>query len=147
MLAHVHLVASSTARRVVINARLPYRVHVSIDFPILLVGLQVSDHGPDARVVAVTGEVDALTAPMLAACLSAQLAVAQTTVVDLDGLKFLSSAGLRVLFEVNELAIERNRQLWFVCNCPVVNLALETTGLRNHLPFADDVIDALSSTF
>ena len=120
---------------------------MSIDFPILLVGLQVSDHGPDARVVAVTGEVDALTAPMLAACLSAQLAVVQTTVVDLDGLKFLSSAGLRVLFEVNELAIERNRQLWFVCNCPVANLALETTGLRHHLPFADDIMDVLSNRF
>lgn len=91
------------------------------------------------------GEVDALTAPMLAACLSAQLAVAQIVVVDLDRLKFLSSAGLRVLFEANELAIEQNRRMWFVCNCPVANLALETTGLRQHLPFADNVVDALSN--
>lgn len=91
-----------------------------------------------------TGEVDALTAPTLAACLSAQLAIAQIVVVDLDGLKFLSSAGLRVLFEVNELAIERDRNMWFVCNCPVANLALETTGLRQHLPFADNIVDALS---
>jgi anti-anti-sigma factor len=109
-----------------------------------LVGLQVTDYGPDARVVSVTGEVDALTAPMLAACLSAQLAVAQIVVVDLDGLKFLASAGLRVLFEANELAIERGRRLRFVCNCPVANLALTTTGLRQHLPFADNVVDALS---
>jgi anti-anti-sigma factor len=118
---------------------------VSTDFPIFLVGLQVNDYGPDARVVAVTGEVDALSSPMLAACLSAQLAVAQIVVVDLDGLKFLSSAGLRVLFEANELAIELNRHLWFVCNCPVANLALETTGLRQHLPFAENVLDALSN--
>ena len=108
-----------------------------------LVGVQVVDHGPDTRVVVVIGEVDALTAPTVAACLSAQLAVAQIVVVDLDGLKFLSSAGLRVLFEANELAIERNRYLRFVCNCPVANLALETTGLRQHLPFADNVVDAL----
>jgi hypothetical protein len=41
---------------------------VSSDFPLPLVGLQVVDHGLDARVVVVTGEVDALTAPMVAAC-------------------------------------------------------------------------------
>jgi hypothetical protein len=28
-----------------------------------LVDLQVAEHGPDARVVSVTGEVDSLTAP------------------------------------------------------------------------------------
>ena len=120
-----------------------YRTVMSSDFPVPVVGLQVTDYGPDVRVVTVTGEVDALTAPTLAACLSAQLAVAQLVVVDLDGLKFLASAGLRVLFEVNELAIERDRHLRFVCNCPVANLALETTGLRQHLPFADSVADAL----
>lgn len=116
---------------------------MSSEFPTPLVGLQVTDHGPDARVVTVTGEVDALTAPTLAACLSAQLAVAQVVVVDLDGVKFLASAGLRVLFEANELAIEQSRHLRFVCNCPLANVALQTTGLRQHLPFADNVVDAL----
>lgn len=118
---------------------------MSSHFPVPLVGLQVSDHGPDARVVTVTGEVDALTAPTLAACVSAQLAVAEVVVVDLDGLEYLSSAGLRVLFEANELAVERDRRLWFVCNCPVANLALEKTGLRQHLSFADDVRTALGN--
>lgn len=118
---------------------------MSSDFPVPLTGLQVTDYGPDARIVTVTGEVDALTAPTLAACLSAQLAVAQVVVVDLDGLKFLASAGLRVLFESNELAIERGNHLRFVCNSPIANLALETTGLRQHLTFADDVSDALSN--
>lgn len=45
---------------------------VSGDFPGPLVGLQVTDQG----------EVDALTAPTLAACLSAQFAVVQVVVVD-----------------------------------------------------------------
>ena len=120
-----------------------YRTAVASDFPVPLVGLQVTDYGPDARVVTVIGELDALTAPTLAACLSAQLAVAEVVVVNLDDLKFLASAGLRVLFEMNELAIERDRCLRFVCNCPLANLALEATGLRQHLTFADDVADAL----
>jgi anti-sigma B factor antagonist len=118
---------------------------VSSEFSTPLVGLQVTDHGADTRVVTVTGEVDALTAPTLAACLSAQLAVAQLVVVDLNGLKFLASAGLRVLFEANELALERDRHLRFVCNHPLANQALETTGLRQHLTFTDDVADALSN--
>ena len=63
-----------------------------------MVDLQVTEHGPDARVVTVTGEVDALTAPELAAFLTAQLAVAQLVVVNLDGVRFLDSAGLSVLF-------------------------------------------------
>jgi anti-anti-sigma factor len=65
--------------------------------------------------------------------------------VDLNGLKFLASAGLRVLFEINELATERGCHLRFVCNCPIANLVLKTTGLRQHLPFADDVADALNN--
>src|SRR4051794_14815806 len=122
-----------------------YHGRVSSEFPVPLVGLQVTDYGPDARVVTVTGELDALTAPTLAACLSAQLAVAQVVVVDLDGLKFLASAGLRVLFEMNELALEQDRHLRFVCNCSIANVVLETTGLREHLTFADDVTEALSN--
>jgi anti-sigma B factor antagonist len=118
---------------------------VSSDFPADILGLQVADHGPDARVVTVTGELDALTAPTLAACLTAQLAIAQVVVVSLDGVHFLASAALRVLFEANELALEQDRRLRFVCNCPMANLALEGSGLRQHFTFVDNVPDALEN--
>jgi hypothetical protein len=45
--------------------------------------LQVTEHGTDARVVIVGGEIDALTAPELDALLTAQLAAA-SLVVDLE---------------------------------------------------------------
>jgi hypothetical protein len=32
-----------------------------------------------------------------------------------------------------------------VCNCSIANVVLETTGLREHLTFADDVTEALSN--
>ena len=118
---------------------------VNSAFPADILGLHVAGHGPDARVVTVTGEVDTVTAPQLAAVLTAQLATAQLVVVNLDDVQFLGSAGLQVLFEANELAIDRDCRLWFVCNCPVANLALETTGLRQHLSFADDVASALGN--
>jgi len=110
-----------------------------------MVGLQVTEHGPDARVVTVTGEVDALTAPELVAFLTAQLAVSQLVVVDLDGVRFLDSSGLSVLFEVNELAAYQGRDLRLVCHSRTANLALEVTGLRERLPFADNVPDALNN--
>jgi anti-sigma B factor antagonist len=118
---------------------------MSSAYPADIVGLQMAEHGSDTRVVTVTGEVDALTAPRLAAFLHAHLAVARVVVVNLDGVQFLASAGLRVLFEVNELATEQNRHLLLVCNSPTANRTLETTGLREHFTFADSVPDALNN--
>lgn len=105
----------------------------------------MAEHGPDARVVTVTGEVDSLTAPQVAHFLTAQLAAARLLVVNLDGVRFLASTGLRVLLEVNELAAEQDCHLRFVCNSPTANLTLETTGLREHFTFADTVSEALNN--
>ena len=115
-------------------------------FPADIVGLQVSGHGTHACVVTVTGEVDALTAPELAACLTEQLAIARLLVVDLDGVHLLASAGLRVLFEMDELATQQDRRLCLVCNSPTVSLVVETAGLRDHFTFIDNVADALHDT-
>jgi anti-sigma B factor antagonist len=108
-----------------------------------ILGLEVAEHGPDARVVTVVGEIDALTAPELAAFLTAQLVAAQVVVVNLDGVRFLGSAGLSVLFEANELATREDRDLRLVCNSQTANWALDATGLREYFTFADSVPDAL----
>jgi anti-sigma B factor antagonist len=115
------------------------------DIPADVMGVEVVEYRPDARIVTVTGEVDVLTAPELAAFLTAQLAVSQLVVVNLDGVRLLASAGLSVLFEVSELAIQEDRDLRLVCHSRTVNLALEVTGLRERLPFADSVPDALNT--
>ncbi|PZS40007.1 MAG: anti-sigma factor antagonist [Pseudonocardiales bacterium] len=111
-----------------------------------IVGVQVAEHGPDARVVTVIGEVDALTAHQLSAILAAQLDVARLVVVSLDGVQFLASAGLRVLFEVNELASRQGRHLRLVCNSPAATRTLATAGLWEHFTFADTVPDALNNS-
>ena len=119
-------------------------LNVNSAFPADIVGLQVTGHGTDVRVVTVTGEVDALTAPELSACLTEQRAVARLVVVDLDGVQLLASAGLRVLFEVDELATEQGRHLCLVCNSPTVKLVVETAGLRDHFTLVSTVADALN---
>ncbi len=108
--------------------------------------LQVAEHRPDARVVTVVGEIDALTAPELATFLTAQLATARLVVVDLDGVRFLGSAGLSVLFDANELANREDRALRLVCNSRIANRALEATELKEHFTFAGTVPDALGRT-
>jgi anti-sigma B factor antagonist len=109
-----------------------------------LLSLEVAEHEPDARVVTVVGQIDALTAPELATFLTAQVVAAQAVVVNLDGVQFMGSAGLSVLFEANELAGREDRDLWLVCNSQTANWALEATGLRKHFTFADSVADAVA---
>lgn len=116
------------------------------DFPADIIGLQVAEHGPHARVVTVRGEVDTLTAPKLASFLHTQLSAARVVVVDLDGVDFLGSAGLSALFEANELAAREDRALRLVCHSRIANRALEATELRDHFTFADTVPDALKNS-
>jgi anti-sigma B factor antagonist len=116
---------------------------VDSDFPADIIGLQVVEHGPDARVVTVTGEIDTLTAPKLSSFLHEQLSAARIVVVDLDGVEFLGSAGLSALFEANELATHEQRILRLVCHSRIANRALEATELRGQFTFAETVPDAL----
>jgi len=118
---------------------------VDSDFPGDIIRLQVAEHGPDARVVTVGGEVDTLTAPKLAGFLNEQLSAARVVVVDLDGVEFLGSAGLSALFEANELATREQRALRLVCHSRIANRALEATELREHFTFADTVPEALAN--
>jgi anti-sigma B factor antagonist len=124
---------------------LAYR-NVSSNVPPDILDLQVVEHGPDARLVTVAGEIDTLTAPELAAFLTAQLTVAQIVVVDLDGVQFLASVGLSVLFEANELTIRDDRALRLVYNSRIANLALEAAGLREYFTVADSAPDALKNS-
>ena len=106
--------------------------------------LQVTEHGPHARVVAVGGELDALTAPELGALLTTQLTVASLVVVDLERVRFLGSAGLSVLLAANELATRENRYLWLVFpRRGMANRALEVTGLEERFNVAETVAAAL----
>lgn len=116
---------------------------VDSDFPTDIIGLHVAEHGADARVVTVTGEIDTLTAPKLASFLNEQLSAVQVVVVDLDGVEFLGSAGLSALFEANELAHRERRDLRMVCHSRIANRALEATELRAQFTFAESVPDAL----
>jgi anti-anti-sigma factor len=118
---------------------------VSSSFPADILELRVAEHGSHARVVTVVGEIDALTEPELATCLTEQLNIARVVVVDLAEVHYLASVGLRVLLEANELARREDRALLLVYNSQTANLALEAAGLREYFTFADSVPEALKN--
>ena len=111
-----------------------------------ILDLQVAEHGVDARVVTVGGEIDALTAPELDAVVTAEVAAAPLVVVDLDGVQFLGSVGLSVLVKANERAAREGRHLRLVCHSRMVNRALDATGLRDQFSFADTVSQAVNKS-
>jgi anti-anti-sigma factor len=112
--------------------------------PADILGVEVAKQGPGTRIVTVTGELDALTAPTLGAVLTETVTAAQVVVIDLDGVRYLASAGLQVLIEAHQLATDQRSDLWLVCNSPGANRVLDGSGLREHFIFADSVALALS---
>jgi anti-sigma B factor antagonist len=108
-----------------------------------ILSLEVTEYPSGARVITVIGEIDGLTAPELNAFLTEQLVAGQVVVVNLDGVRFMGSAGLAVLFEAHQFALREGLDLRLVCNSQTVGWALDATGLREHFIIADTVPDAL----
>lgn len=111
-----------------------------------ILDLQVAEHG-DARVITVGGEINALTAPELAALVTAQVAAVPLVVVDLQRVRFMGFAGLSVLVEANELATREGRRIRLVCHhSEMVNRALDVAGLREQFSLSDTVSAALHNS-
>jgi anti-sigma B factor antagonist len=111
-----------------------------------ILDLQVAEHGGDARVITVGGEINARTAPELAALVTAQVAAVPLVVVDLLRVRFMGFAGLSVLVEANDLATREGRRLRLVCHSGMVNRALDVAGLREQFSLSDTVSAALNNS-
>lgn len=87
-----------------------------------------NEHG--ATVVAVIGELDMLTTPLLESRVSAELAEGPAALVlDLSGVSFLGSSGLALLVQTRDLATERGIPLRLVAESQPVLRPLTATGL------------------
>ena len=109
-----------------------------------VVRFDVVEHGPDARVLHVVGEVDTLTAPVLRTRLDEHLAEVGLLVLDLTAVTFLGSAGLAVLVGAKDEADRVGHKLRLVPGSRIVVRALEATGLLTLFELADTAADALS---
>jgi anti-sigma B factor antagonist len=82
--------------------------------------------------VAVRGDVDAATAPLLQDALDdAVRATTGTLVLDLTGVEFLDSSGINVLLRVRALLGREERPLALVCPAGPVRRVLELAGIED----------------
>jgi anti-anti-sigma factor len=85
--------------------------------------------------VAPAGELDIATAEQLERELrSAEQSDAETIVLDLSGLTFIDSTGLRVVLDFNERCGGEIDRLRLIAGAAPVERLLDIVGLRGHLP-------------
>jgi anti-sigma B factor antagonist len=89
-------------------------------------------------VLSIDGELDISTVPMLEAQIDAIDEIPDTLTLDLTGLTFMDSSGLRLLIELNERARSEAWKLQLVpSRHEPANLVLRITGADTALPFAE----------
>jgi anti-sigma B factor antagonist len=93
--------------------------------------------GSAHRVVAV-GELDLATVDLLERALGEIDDGAQTVVLDLSGLSFIDSTGLRLVLDLNDRYGGEADRLRVVAGSPAVERLLDIVGLRDQLPLVTD---------
>jgi anti-anti-sigma factor len=95
--------------------------------------------------VALAGELDIVNAPELESQLATiEADAADTLVLDLRGVEFIDSTGLRALIAANERARAAGRRLVIVRGAKAVDRLLSLTQLDQRLEIVDDP-DALGA--
>jgi anti-sigma B factor antagonist len=98
-------------------------------------------------VVKVTGRVDSATAPQLSSVLEALADAGRHRVVlDMTNLEFISSAGLRVLVNMQKTNKRNNRgEVVLACVPKNIYNALDLAGFTILFKFFDDLLTAVGS--
>jgi anti-anti-sigma factor len=89
--------------------------------------------GETYRVLAV-GELDIATVGMLEKAVLEIEDSARTIVLDLSGLSFMDSTGLRLVIDLSERYRGEANRLQVVAGSPAVERLLDIAGLRDRLP-------------
>lgn len=110
-----------------------------------LLTVDVQPHPRGIPLLRVLGDVDLATAPVFQRAVQEQVAQRQKFVVDMDGVDFLSSAGLAVLVDLRQQMEDQNLKWAVVAARQTVTRPLEITGLLTILPIFDTVPAALDA--
>jgi anti-sigma B factor antagonist len=98
----------------------------------------------DRVVLRLTGELDLASSSIFEQALEgADVAAAPLLVLDLDGLKFVDSSGLRVILMAHEHARERGQEFAITPGSPQVQRLLSITSVSEHLRVIDAPDDLL----
>jgi len=103
-------------------------------------------HEENITTVAVSGSVDALTAPELARAIVDQIAEGHVyLVVDLTGVEFMSSAGLRTLLGAVKESRSQGGDLRIASTNPGIDKVLKMSGFHNIAKVFTSNSDAVAS--
>jgi anti-sigma B factor antagonist len=92
--------------------------------------------GPDGTVVAPRGELDVATQAELRAALEQQAERGAVT-LDLSGLRFMDTSGLRLILETAEASRRGEFAFAVLPGIPVVQRLFEVAGVTELVPFRD----------
>lgn len=100
---------------------------------------------PGAIVLALTGELDLATSPVLERELNQAFASTdrEPVVIDLGALEFMDSTGLNVLVRAHQRADDSARRFGLIRGRPQVQRLLTLTGVSERIAVADSVSDLL----
>jgi anti-sigma B factor antagonist len=110
-----------------------------------LLTVDVQPHPRGIPLVRVLGDIDLATAPAFQRAMHEQVAHRQKFVVDMDGVEFLSSAGLAVLVDLRQQMAEHDLKWAMVAARQTVTRPLEITGLLAILPIFDTLPAAVDA--
>lgn len=100
----------------------------------------------NSTIVAVSGSIDALTAPDLAKILVSQIAEGRVNlVVDLIGVDFMSSAGLRTLLGAMKESRSNGGDLRIASTNPGIDQVLQMSGFHIIVKVYSSQTEAVSS--
>lgn len=94
--------------------------------------------------LAATGELDIATAPALEERALAALGRGPV-VLDLSGLDFIDSTGVKMLLDMREAARREDGRWWLVCSAPVTRV-IELADLQDTLPISESADAAVSAS-
>ena len=89
-------------------------------------------------VIAPTGEIDLATVGLLRDAIAAHWQPGDSLVIDLRGVGFLDTSGLRLTLELNDRAEREGWELRIVRGPRAVQRVFEVAGIESRLPFFDD---------
>ena len=94
--------------------------------------LKIEKKNTETKTLALIGRLDTVTAPELEAEISAILSTAESLVLDMEKLEYISSAGLRVILKTQK-ALKQKAGLKLIHVSDEVREVFEITGFSDFL--------------
>ena len=102
-------------------------------------------HRGGVAVVSIGGEIDLSTAPAFEAAIAGALDDdPPVLVIELSGVRFMASVGLRILAAAHE-RVSKSAQVAIVANNPATSRPIELTGLDKIISLYSTLDDALTA--